>query len=315
MPVNLLQSLEVFYKTHRFSGKGALCVALVVTEHARNKRLPLDIAMLLTARQGQVLGLGRSLVQAILKRHDIVRVLAEEGGRTSRGNIDNMQTYVAFLNKLYEETDGAVDINAVERFWVEKVILFFAGKPFSFKLDAALSLRAVIRNLMAQAEHRQKEVPGVHFLGTMMQHLVGAKLEIILPAGTLSHHCSSQNDQRKDRTGDFDIEDISIHITTAPGEALIRKCVANLAANRKPVIISTSRGSQTAEGLAENADIAQRVDIIEFEQFIATNIFEIGHFRPERRRLVVDDLISRYNAIIDECETDPSLRINLVGGK
>ena len=40
---------------------------------------------LLTEGGGQVFGLGKSAVQSILHRHDITRVLASEGGRTSRG--------------------------------------------------------------------------------------------------------------------------------------------------------------------------------------------------------------------------------------
>ncbi len=41
--------------------------------------LPLDPDQLLTEGGGQVLGLGRSTVQAILERHGVTRVLASEG--------------------------------------------------------------------------------------------------------------------------------------------------------------------------------------------------------------------------------------------
>lgn len=54
-----------------------------VTQHAR-KGLPLNPDELLTEAGGQVLGLGRGAVQAVLNRHGITRVLAAEGGRTSR---------------------------------------------------------------------------------------------------------------------------------------------------------------------------------------------------------------------------------------
>src|SRR5260221_6654171 len=92
--------LTTFAVSKAFSGKGPLCVALVVTEHARRHGLPLDPEKLLTDRGGQVLGLGQSAVQAILNRHDIVKILAAEGGRTSRGSIDNMRAYVGLLNDL-----------------------------------------------------------------------------------------------------------------------------------------------------------------------------------------------------------------------
>ncbi len=68
-----------------FRGKCQLCVALVITQHAKNMGLPLDPDKLITEGGGQVLGLGQGAVQAILNRHQIKRVLASEGGRTSRG--------------------------------------------------------------------------------------------------------------------------------------------------------------------------------------------------------------------------------------
>jgi hypothetical protein len=48
--------------------------------------LPLDPEKLLTKGGGQVLGLGKNLVQTILHRHGIERVLAAEGRRTSRNS-------------------------------------------------------------------------------------------------------------------------------------------------------------------------------------------------------------------------------------
>ena len=96
---DLVTALRDFNKDRKFSRKGPLCVALVITQHAR-KGLPLNPDELLTEAGGQVLGLGRGAVQAVLNRHGITRVLAAEGGRTSRGSISNMREYVAFLNGL-----------------------------------------------------------------------------------------------------------------------------------------------------------------------------------------------------------------------
>jgi hypothetical protein len=145
--------LAEFVATHSFRGKGPLSVALVVTQHARKLGLPLDPEKLLTEGGGQVLGLGKGAVQAILKRHGIARVLASEGGRTSRGSLNNMREYVAFLNAL----KGKADLDSIEGFWIERVNEFFAGKPFKIKLDASRSLRTVVRDVIAQAVERQKE--------------------------------------------------------------------------------------------------------------------------------------------------------------
>jgi hypothetical protein len=56
----LLEAVARFASDNGFQGKGPLCVALVLTDHARTKGLPLDPEALVTARKGQVLGLGKS---------------------------------------------------------------------------------------------------------------------------------------------------------------------------------------------------------------------------------------------------------------
>lgn len=284
----------------------------MVTDHAR-KGLPLDPEQLLTAQGGQVLGLGKSAVQKILEKHGITRLLASEGGRTSRGSIDNMRSYVGLLNELH--ATSIVDLDSVEEFWIRQVEAFFAGKPFKLRLDSSLGLRAVIRNLVGQAEERQKASAGTMYHGMMMQHLVGAKLDLVLGLGNVAHNGANTSDQKPDRTGDFDIGDVSIHVSTSPSEALIQKCAANFDAGRRPMIVTTRKGVVIAEGLAENIGIADRLDVIEFEQFIATNLHELGRFETEQRRIKVGELVTRYNEIVDKFETDPSLQIEIASGK
>jgi len=126
---DLLTSLRDFNKDRKFSRKGPLCVALVITQHAR-KGFPINPDELLTEAGGQVLGLGRGAVQAVLNRHGITRVLAAEGGRTSRGSISNMREYVAFLNG--QVASGAVDLDIVEAFWIERVHEFFRPNRSGF---------------------------------------------------------------------------------------------------------------------------------------------------------------------------------------
>jgi hypothetical protein len=310
----MIDLLEKFVKERRFKGKGPLCVALVVTEHARGAKMPLRHEDLLTDGEGQVIGLGKARVQAILAKHGIYRVLAEEGGRTSRGSIGNMKAYATFLNEIHAKS-GAVDFDAAEGFWVKRVREFFTAAPFSLSLDRSLSMRAVIRAIMRQAEMRQKESQGMTILGTVAQHLVGAKLEALLGVGIVRHHCSSENDEASGRTGDFEIEDVSIHVSTAPSEALLRKCKANIEAGRRAIIVTMGRRVAVAEGLAENMGLADRVDVLEFEQFIAVNIFELGRFSPELRNVAIKDIIVIYNRIIEEHETDPSLRIEIAKGR
>lgn len=190
------------------------------------------------------------------------------------------------------------------------------AEPSMLRIDPQLSLRAAVRSVMEQAEIRQKQGSGTRFMSTAMLHLVGATLEVCMrPGAGLVHHNSSPSDQKPGRTGDFDIGDVSIHISTAPTESLIKKCSANIAAGRKPMIITGRKGLLLAEGLAENAGISALVDMIEFEQFIATNVHKLGKFKSNLRRIKLDEIVAKYNEIIAKHETDPSLCIEIAGGK
>lgn len=307
-------ALASFCQEHRFSGKGALCVALVVTQHARQCGLPLDAAALLTDGGGQVLGLGKTQVQAVLARHGIDRVLAAEGGRTSRGSIGNMRAYVEFLNTLAAASAGcALDINLIELFWIAKVRAFFAAKPFKIRLDASRSLRMMVRDVLAQAEERQKASPGMQYAGAVLQHLVGAKLDCALSSSAtpdqLIHHSFSTSDAQSGRSGDFLLGDVAIHVTTAPGVGVIARCQENLDQGHRPMIVTTMRGLTAAEVFADAAGLAERIDLFEIEQFVALNLYELGGFLAEGRRIAVQDVVRRYNEIIEDVETDPSLKI------
>lgn len=305
----LRAALTKFTEEKGFKGQGPLCVALVVTQHAREMGLPLDTGKLLTEGGGQVLGLGKGAVQKVLGRHEISRVLAAEGGRTSRGSLNNMREYVAFLNGLSKKTK--VDLDEVEKFWIERVHEFFSAKPFKIRLDASRSLRSVIRDVVAQAEDRQKASSGTHYAGAVLQHLVGAKLECALGQGTVEHNCFSSADAPGGRAGDFLLGDVAIHVTTSPGEGVIEKCRENLNEGLKAVIVTLQKGTTVAEALAENKGIGDRVDVFEIEQFIALNLYELGKFGAEGRQVAVGDLVKRYNEIVDEVETDPGIKIEL----
>ncbi len=307
MDTRLEEALKAFAAHYRFRSKGPLSVALVVTQHARKLGLPLDPGSLITAGGGQVLGLGKGAVQAVLKRHRVSRVLAAEGGRTSRGSLGNMRDYVAFLNEL--QRTGLEDLTAIERFWIDRVQDFFAGKPFRIKLDASRSIRSVVRDLIAQAVERQKNAPGATYAGAVLQHLVGAKLDCALGAAQLQHNSFSTADAPSGRAGDFFLGDVAIHVTTSPGEALIERCRDNLNDGHRPIIVTLAKGLAVAEVLAENLGLAERIDVFEIEQFVALNLYELGRFALEGRRAAVGELIERYNQIIAEVETDPSLSI------
>lgn len=303
----LEEQLQHFESEHKVNSKGSLCVILVVTRTASKQSPPYTPDKFLTPQGGQVAGLGGAAVQAILAEYGITRVLVEEGGRTSRGSISRMRGYLELLNAVHDE--GLLDFPAIECWWVSRVKSYFASMPFRLRIDSSKSLRSVVAELMAAAFSRQRECPGTMVAGAVMQHLVGAKLEIALPEARIEHRGFSVADAPGGRKADFLVGDTAIHVTTAPTEALIRKCYENLNDNLRPVIITTQSGAGGAAALAKNANVDDRLDILEIEQFVATNIYEWSRFEHAQRPVRIQDLVHAYNRIVDQAETDPSLRI------
>ena len=311
------EALRTFAAAHGFDNKGRLCVALIVTQHVRKLGLPLDPESLLTSGGGQVQGLGRGTVQKVLQRYGIHRVLAAEGGRTSRGSIQSMRAYVSFLNAQAERED--LDLESVESFWISRVQQFFAGKPFALKLDPSHGLRAAMGDVLRQAAIRQQKVAsGMKYAGAVMQHLVGAKLEVALGKGSIQHspftlevehHSFSTADAQRGRHGDFVVGGVAIHVTTAPSEAVIERCRENLSEGLAAMIVTTKTQVAVAEAMAEARSLADRLDILEIEQFLVLNLYEWGAFDSQSRKAAVGQLVDAYNSIIESVETDPSLRI------
>jgi hypothetical protein len=289
--------------------KGGLCVALVVTRHAKESGLPLPSESLRTEEGGQVIGLGKAAVQKILESHGIKKVLAEEGGRTSRGSLGLMKEYVDLLNTLHQR--GKLDIQAVESWWIEKVRLHFASEGPKLNFDPGKSLAANLNDLLTQAKELQANSGGTNYVGAMLQHLVGAKLDLVLGAGKIEHHGFSVADHSTERKGDFHIDSVAIHVTTNPNEALVRKCGENLKNGLKPLIITTAEGVSVAAFHLRNGQINDRADVLDCSQFLTANLYERSLFKLADCKLTLTHLLQRYNQIVDECETDPVLKISL----
>lgn len=304
----LLESkLKLFVKEFDIRGKGPLSVVLVLTSNAKKMKPPFKDTQFLTDKGGQVAGLGRAAVQRILNEYNIARVLAEEGGRTSRGSINNMQGYIKLLNELNDK--GVLDLDRIEKWWVERIIEFFASQPLKIKNDQSKSVALLVSELISAAYKRQKVQKGTMVAGAVMQHLVGAKLDVALPRVKIDHKGFSVADEQRGGKGDFLIGDTAIHVTTAPTEALIRKCERNLRENLRPIIITSEEGLGGAKALAKNSEASERIEVFEISQFIAANVYEWSEFKQALRPTKINELIDAYNKVIDSVETDPSLKI------
>jgi len=277
------------------------------TRMVRGMQFPLNPDSFQTGSKGQVAGISGGNLKKILKEHDIVQILSSEGGRTSRGSIGLMITYVEFLNAWNAEE--SVNFSAVDDFWAQQVREYFRNQPFTLTADTSKTIGANFDELFEQAKKRQMQNPGTQYLGTVLQHLVAAKLYLVLPEGSFEIHGASVADAPTERNGDFVINNTIIHCTTAPGAPLIDKCKSNLRGGCHPIIITIFERVRTALDIASDAGLAGRVDVWDIQQFLSANIYEHSLFDEAQRNSTLADIVDKYNGIILKAETDPSLRI------
>lgn len=299
--------LRAFQAENNVYTKGPLSLVVQFTRMVKEDNFPLSPEDYQTGSKGQVAGLGGGNLKKILSDYGITQQLSAEGGRTSRGSMGLMIKYVDLLNAWNDEEP--VDFSIVERFWAEQVREYFRNQPFVLTADASKTIGANLDDLFEQARKRQRENPGTQYLGTVLQHLVAAKLSLVLPDGAFDIHGASVADGPTDRNGDFVIGSTIIHCTTIPGALLIDKCKANIRSGCHPVIITIFDRVHTALNLAEDAGLAGRVEVWDIQQFLSSNVYEHSFFDEGKRNSTLSEIITRYNAIVLEVETDPSLRI------
>lgn len=299
--------LKAFQAENNIYTKGPLSVVVQFTRLVQGKKFPLDPNDFKTEQEGQVAGLGGGNLKKILKEHGINQQLSAEGGRTSRGSMGLMKKYVDFLNTWNQEE--TVVFSVVEDFWAAQVRDYFRNQPFVLTADTSKTIGANLDELFEQAKKRQIQNPGTQYLGTVLQHLVAAKLCLVMPEGTFEIHGASVADAPTERSGDFVINSTIIHCTTMPGALLIEKCKANVRGGCHPVIITIFERVHTALNLAEDAGLAGRVEVWDIQQFLSANVYEHSLFDEGKRNSTIADIVGRYNKIVLETETDPSLRI------
>ena len=304
---NTENRLKEFQEVNNIYTKGPLSLVVQFTRLVRNKQFPLSSEDFQTSSKGQVAGLGGANLKKILKEHGITQLLSSEGGRTSRGSMGLMIKYVDFLNAWNEEE--AVDFDAIEEFWAEEVREYFRNQPFVLTADASKTIGANLNDLFEQAKKRQRQNPGTQYLGTVLQHLVAAKLSLVMPEGSFDIHGASVADAPTERSGDFVIDNSIIHCTTMPGAQLIEKCKTNFRAGCRPIIITVFERVHTALNLAEDSGLGGRIEVWDIQQFLSANIYEHSRFQDGERNHTLSGIIQAYNKIVLKMESDPSLRI------
>ena len=206
-------------------------------------------------------------------------------------------------------TSQTIDLDEVENFWAEEIRQFFNNQPFTLSADTSKTIRANLDEMFDQAKKREQQNRGTRYLGVMLQYLVAAKLQVVLDEGSFATHGASVTDSPTDRSGDFVINNTIIHCTTMPGDLLMEKCKRNLVSGGKPVIITIYDRVHTAMTMVEDAGLTGRVEVWDIQQFLSSNVLEHSLFKDDGRNATLADIIQQYNKIIEEIETDPSLRI------
>lgn len=301
------QRLDTFRNDNNINTKGSLSVVIQLTRTVVNYDFPLNPADFQTNGGGQVISLGGANLKRILEEHGISQTLASEGGRTSRGSMGLMFKYVEFLNKWSEEEE--VNLTLIEEYWADHIRKYFQNQPFILNGDSSKTIATNINDLLEQAKKRQTQNPGVQYQGAVLQHLVAAKLLLVMPENSFEVHGSSVADAPTLRSGDFVINKTIIHCTTAPVSQLIEKCRANISSGYYPVIITIFDRVVTALNLVIDAGLQGRVEVWDVQQFLSSNVYEHSLFDESKRNTTMASIVTKYNALIDRLETDPSLRI------
>ena len=149
-----LTPIDDFRKSHQVNTKGALAAAIQLNRFFSADTLPIDASDYHTNKEGQVKGISKDNCQKILAEYGITRLLAAEGGRTSRGTMALMHDYAELINELRPTAEQFTEI---EQYWVKRIRAFFTSKPFKLESDNSLSVDAAVEHLLQQAAQRQKE--------------------------------------------------------------------------------------------------------------------------------------------------------------
>ena len=224
----------------------------------------------------------------------------------SLGDLDEV---FATVDEILAKTlPGKALFTAEEKTFLKRLA---GGGCLVFNFDQDRSLMANLSKLFEQAEAFDQLRGGGTTTAAMLQHLVGAKMDLVLGEGRIEHHGFSVADHSTDRPGDFAVEGVALHVTTHPSEALIRKTGVNLQQGLKPVIVTYGKGVALADLLLQQSEWVGRVDVLDIGQFLMANVVERSLFRATHYKATLTAILNRYNHIVEACETDPVLKIRL----
>lgn len=166
------------------------------------------------------------------------------------------------------------------------------------------SIRAKIESLFLGVRGRRDPVSGEPRVSQVMWHLVAAVM-------SLKGRLDSDAIARMSPGDAFRTGNTVIHVTFCPEWPLMHQCFAENDQGLRPLILSTRAGAAQAEALTHEVGMDRKVEVLDITQFLIANLLERPTFNDIQRRQAFEALITLYNSIIEGCETDPSLKIEV----
>lgn len=302
-----------WYESHR-NRKGnvntnVMTSGIAVAELLK-EQFPLTADSIKSEKNSQVRGLSGGQIKKILARHGETRRFTSEGGRTSRGTLVIATELALALTenlKLFDPREDELEkvASALQSYFVECVRKdYFDKKTIEVDIDCSKPVSVIVGDILDSARSRADQPTGI-----VAQHLVGAKLELRFPDQPIGRDKANTADLQTDRQGDFQLGTTAFHITVAPSSKLVDRARDNLQNGFRPLMIVPSSSVAFATGLFESEGLGERVGVQSIESFVGTNIEEMAVFDSAEIRKSVANLIHAYNARIEACESDQSLRI------
>ncbi|MXV86088.1 MAG: DUF4928 domain-containing protein [Acidimicrobiales bacterium] len=307
--------IEDWYEAQRTDAgvnRNVMTVGLIMCEHMMD-HFPLEESKWFTGTQVSLLGGSR--INKILARHDEERTLASEGGRTSRGSQELARSFQAAVNESpAAEAFAAANlqtradvVDLLQAAMVDRIRTdFFDRQRLRIEYRSHEPTGAVISQLLDAASRR-----GGNASGAVAQHVVGAALCLHYPNMEIDNHSYTTADEQTGRVGDFILSSAALHVTTAPGEALMRKCEANLARDLFPVVLTLRERIAAAEGLAGNFNIADSISVRDVVEFAADAVDISARYVRSQMAARLRELLDTYNARVAAAEPDPSLQVEI----
>lgn len=307
--------IEDWYEARRTDtgvNRNVMTVGLIMCEHMM-EHFPLEESKWFTGTQISLLGGSR--INKILARHGEERSLASEGGRTSRGSQELARGFQAAINSseasgafLAARQDTRAEVVAtLQASMVERIQSdFFDRQRLRIEYRRHEPTSAAIRQLLDAAGGR-----GGNATGAVAQHLVGAALCLHYPTADIDNHSYTTADEQTGRPGDFVSHDAALHVTTAPSEALMHKCGANLALDLFPMVLTLRERVAAAQGLAGNFDIADLISVRDIVEFVADAVDIPARYARSQMATRLRELLDTYNTRVATAEPDPSLQVEI----